>query len=340
MFDNDGQEPVGVNGDDLNAFEAEFFGGSAEPEDKVETVEDADPEIDAGAEEVDENLEEPEDESLENDETEEEDEGDEPEPEPKKNRKTAKERIQELVAERRAEEQARLAVEQRLAELEARLAQVKSPKEESPAQQTEEGPQAPDPDAVDEQGELIYPMGEFDPRYVADLTRFQFRQELEASRAEEARQAAERQAQENQERLLETWEVKMIEAEVGLPDLREKISVLDSEFRSLEPKYGAYLAETIMNMDNGPEILYYLAENVDEAQKIVASGPVGAAVALGRIDGLMAKAEREDKEKRNKKRVSAAPEPPVTSRGTASARIASADTDDLAAFEKEFFQKR
>jgi hypothetical protein len=49
-----------------------------------------------------------------------------------------------------------------------------------------------------------------------------------------------------------------------------------SVFSGIEPSYGEYLAATIMGADNGPEVMYYLSQNIGEAQKIVASGPAAA----------------------------------------------------------------
>lgn len=335
-----------VDMDDQEAFEKHFF-----------QLEDAD-EVDEEAEEVAEN----EDDSLATDddkdadeeeietdsEDEDEDEEDEPEveakkPEPKPKSKAQK-RIEELVTEARvaqrerdAEKRERELLERRLVDLEART-KVTDDKSDIRKQLPKE---APDPDAENEKGDAVYPLGEFDPTFIRDLTRFTIEQETAKARVEaEAREAAQKQAQAQNE-LTVQWNEKVTKAEEELPDLREKLVDLSTAFTSVEPAYGEYLATTLMSCDNGPEVMYYLSQNIGEAQKIVASGPFAATLAIAKLDAKLAKAPVvEDEEKRNKKRVSDAPPIPVNrTRGKGGQFTTSPDTDDLDAFEKVFFKK-
>jgi hypothetical protein len=82
---------------------------------------------------------------------------------------------------------------------------------------------------------------------------------------------------------------------------------MDTAFAGIDPGYGEFLAATIMSCDNGPQIMYYLSQNIGEAQKIVASGASAATFALARLDAKFDKPATE--EKRNKK-PSAAPAAP------------------------------
>jgi hypothetical protein len=325
----DGNETVS---EDLDTFSAEFF-GSAKPVEEVEVVE----EVEDTTEEVEaEEGETPEAEDTEEEDAEEESE-DEPEvEEPKKVRKTAKDRIQELANERRQERDARIAAETRLADLEAKLAKSQEKDSTAAPQKAATAQEAPDPDATDDAGELLYPLGEFDPKYVADLTKHLFRQEAEAAKAEAAKEAETKKAEAEYNERVGNWETKLSETEEALPDLRDKLVTLDTTFSNLDPQYGNYLAEAIMGMERGPEVLYYLADNLDEAQKIVASGPVAAIIALGRLEGIMTSPA----EKRNEKRVSKAPTPPTSTKGVGVAKGPSGDTDDLDAFEREFFRRK
>lgn len=325
MSDNtDGN--VTVSEDNLDAFSDEFFGSAKQEEvtEEAEVVEDTTEAEDT--EETDVSEAENEDES---------EEEVEPDPEPVKTRKTAKDRIQELATQKNEEREARIAAEARLKALEEQLAKLDKKEEKAAAPQNAAKDGAPDPDATDDAGELVYPLGEFDPKYIADLTKHLFRQEAEAAKAAAAKEAEAEKAKSEFDTLTANWETRLTETEVDLPDLRDKLATLDATFSDVEPEYGAYLAEAIMNMERGPEVLYYLADNIGEAQKIVASGPVAAIIALGRLEGIMSvPAEKRDEQKR----VSKAPAPPSSTKGTGVAK--SVDIEDLDAFEAEFFRRK
>jgi hypothetical protein len=326
-----------VDMDDLDKFSNIFFGTGKEPvpEEKEEPKEDLEVEDDSLATEEDEDA----DEGLEGSEEDEgEEEVEEEKPLPKKNRKSAKERIEELVArervaerERDAERAQRLALEQRLATLEAQT------KVAPPVQEQPETAGPPNPNALNDKGEPVYPLGEFDPSFVRDLTRFTVAEETKAfeTRQAQAQEAARLQAE--QATMRQNWEAKVAEVEKELPDYREKIGSLTSAFGNLDPQYGEYLANTLMQCANGPEIMYYLSQNIGEAQRIVASGPFAATLEIGR---LQAKLERSTEGSQSNKKISEAPPPPSDrTRGRGGQFAVRPDTDDLDAFEKEFFRK-
>jgi len=93
-------------------------------------------------------------------------------------------------------------------------------------------------------------------------------------------------------------------------------------------------------MDKGPDVLYYLSNHPEEANSIVNSGAQKATLALGRIESRFLKSEQDAP----KPKLTKAPAPPprgAQARGTNGAYIAVApDTDDLDAFEQEFFKPR
>lgn len=326
---DDNTNPVDIS-DDLDAFSNAFFGKEAPKEETPEPVKE---------EEESEKEDTTEEDSLatNEDEDEEQEEEEEEKPQPKK-RKSAQERINELTAKAREAERRAEEAERRLREKEAQKEEVKD-KEPAPVKTEVSG--APDPDALNDKGEALYPLGEFDPKYIRDLTKFTIEQEkLEMKREMEAeRQRAEMEAAEAEIR--ETWIDNVAEAEKEIPDLREKISSLGETFADIEPAYGDFLAATIMSMEYGPEIMYHLATNIGEAQKIVASGPAAAALALGRLEATIGFQKEQKEVKRNMTKVSKAPEPPAaTVRGSGGKFAVSPDTDDLDAFEREFFKRR
>jgi hypothetical protein len=83
--------------------------------------------------------------------------------------------------------------------------------------------------------------------------------------------------------------------------------------------------------------MYYLSQNIGEAQKIVASGPAAATLEIGRLEAQLTKPKQEERE--SNKRVSKTPPPPeVRTRGSGGRFSVRPDTRDLAAFKREFFK--
>jgi hypothetical protein len=340
----DSNTPVDIS-DNLDEFENLFF--EREAEEPADTVEEevVEKEVD---EIEDDTLATEEDEDAESDEDEDEEDGEEeeeepePEPQPKKNRKSAKERIEELVAKNREAERREAELIRRLESLEARSKEVKS-EEEAPKALREQLPaEAPNPDALGEDGEPLYALGEFDPKYIRDLTKFTIEQETKAAREAAEREAAQREVEESRKEIETAWVEKLEKAEAEMPDIRENLRNMTETFSHVEPAYGEYLAMTIMSSEYGPHIMYYLSQNIGEAQKIVASGPAAATLALGRLEAKFASVPKEREEpKRNTKRMSKAAEPPEgRTRGHGGKFSTAPDTDDLDAFEREFFGKK
>ena len=332
--------------DNLETFENEFYGkNEAESEEVVEdtdadavaTDEDKDAPVGDDDDEAneasdDDDDDDSEDEDKEDDDSEDEDEEEEEQPVQKKgrNRKSFQERIDELTKRAYEAERREIEILRRLEEKEAREREVS--KEEPLKEQLPQG--APDPDALDKDGEPLYPLGRFDPDYIADFTKFTLdaefakRQEVEQQR----RAAAELQAA--QAELQAEWNQKLETAKEDNPEILEDIQELVDTFSGIEPTYGEYLAMTIMQCENGPQILEYLSQNIGEAQEIVASGPAAATRSIGKLEALLARKE----EKRNAKLVSdAAPPPEKVTRGRKGQRTVRPDTDNLEDFEKLFY---
>ena len=333
-----------TNDVDLDSFSAELFGReNAQPETTNSEEEESENTEVIDADESDEDTQETTDEEddtldTENEESEEdEEEGDnEPAPKPKKKNRF-QERIDEIVKER---EEAR----RELAEIRAELENLKKPSEEQKKDSKPE-PTAevsgPSPDDTNEDGSEKYPLGEFDPSYIRDLTRHVLKQEqMEREKEKEARQAEEAE-QVALQKAQEEWSNKLAPAAERYPDFMEKGQELITDLESkISPEYSAYLSNVIMEMDYGPDVLYYLANNPDEAMSIVSSGAKKATGALYRLEAKFVDADLEKKTARPK--VSKAPAPPShMNKGSASVKTkVPADTDDLSAFENEFFQKR
>jgi hypothetical protein len=332
---------------DLNAFEKDFYNKADEkkpvetdetPEDEVEDTGDDAPAPDEDTDADNESDEDPD--AEEESEDEEQDDDSEPEPKAKgKGKKSFQERINELTRKAREEERAKIAEQQEKQALLARLEALekslnKDTKSESVKENLPQG--APSPDQVNEDGEPKYPLGEFDPSFIRDLTKFTIEEERKAAKEAEAKEAEVKAVEDAKNELKVSWNTKVDEFEEEVPEIREHIADLVDSFQNLDPSYGEYLAMTIMSSDVGPQIMEYLSQNIGEAQKIVGSGPTAATLAIGRLEAKLARPAQD--EKPNKK-VSAAPEPPVKTTKGRSPTPVRGDTEDLSAFEKAFYNK-
>lgn len=310
--------------DDLDAFSVDFFGQKpAEPEstktgaEQEETTEAEVEETEAQETEVD---------------PEEDLEAELKEEPPKK--KTVQDRINELVRQR---EDTKREADAQLAALRKEFEDYKKSQTVSDQPKTAE----PNPADVNADGTPKYELGEFDPQYIRDLTRYTFTQERERAAAEAAQQQQATAQEQAQVTLQTEWNSKVEAATVEYPDFVEKGQEMLANFSNLDQNYAAYLSNVLMSMEKGPDVLYYLSNNPAEAVKIVNSGAQKATLALGRIEAKFIEADLA--KQAAKPKVSKAPDPPprkVQARGTNGAFISVApDTDDLQAFETEFFRR-
>lgn len=328
------ENSVDQNDIDLDTFSADFFGQSnATPQEEAnsEASEEGitdDANINDDTVDTQEGDDTPDDVKDEDEDGEQSEEIDD-EPKPKQTR--AQERIEELNRKYREEQRQREALEARLAALEQKG------KTEAPAH-VDVTDTAPHPDDKNEDGTDKYPLGEYDPAFIRDQVTHAFEQKHQELLARE-QEEADRQEQEDQRAQLQAeWNDKLVPARERYPDFQEKGQNLVSAFEGIDPNYGEYLTTTLMNMEFGPDVLYYLANNMDEAHKIVQSGAAKATVALGRLEAKFAFANEEKQKARPK--VSQAPTPPPANRGSAVAKPSiEADTDNLDDFEREFFKK-
>lgn len=310
-----------VDIDNLDTFSSEFFGQNKEKpaETKVEVEQEEEP---AEVKETEAQTDEEDEAELQ-----------EEVKDPPKKKATVQDRINELVAQR---EEARREAAAEIAKVRQEFEDFK--KSQTPATEQVAEAAEPAPDAVDKDGNPIYALGEFDPQYIRDLTRFTLNQERAKVEAETAESQRQNAANEQQQALQTGWNAKVTEATTEHPDFVEKGQALLNGFNDLPPAYAGYLTNILMSMDKGPDVLYYLSNHPEEAREIVNSGAQKATLALGRIESQFIKGEQEAP----KPKISKAPAPPQErARGTNGAFISVApDTDDLDSFSAEFFRKK
>lgn len=329
--ENTNVEPVET---DLDTFSAEFFGQNKAPTEQASSEEDKEDEPESDANKDEDTHADADDTSApdNDDETgEDTDSTNEDAPKPKKNR--FQERIDEFTAKTRDLER----------KLEAALAELdkKDTKPEPTPKKEQVADTSPKPTDTNEDGTEKYPLGEFDPTYIRDLMKHTLAEESAARKVQEKREAEQRAMDEAQASLQASWNEKLAPAKERYPDFQEVGEKMLSTFEGIDEAYGEYLTTTIMEMDYGPDVFYYLASNLDEATKIVQGGPKKATIALGRLEAKFADADAEKQKARP--RVSKAPAPPPQNKGSDVAKpsIRGDEKDlNLDDFAREFFKKR
>lgn len=340
----------GTTEQSLEDFAAELFGGSdAAPDNaKSEEATEEDAEVNGESEEDtldtqtdDDNVVSEDDDTLAQDEDDEAEEGDEESSSKPKKKNRFQERIDELTAARREAERK---ADEKIAAMQRELEEIRQKFEGSKDKPTEKEPEsgselrAPQKDDVDANGKPKYPLGEYDPKFMRDTVEHMFA-EREAQAKQQEKLTAEQRAQQEARAALQTqWNTKLDDARERYPDFQTKGEQMLTVFEGIDEQYGDYLTTTLMEMENGPDVFYYLASNVEEAQAIVAQGAKKATMALAKLDAQLGST---DKPRQPTRRVSAAKTPPPQNKGSAVAKPRVApDTDDLGAFEKELFRKK
>jgi hypothetical protein len=324
--------------DNLDLFSAELFGESTadtsdtakseEVEDVTETVDDAPEEEDTHS--ADDGATD-EDEAEEVEDSEETDSDSDNKP---KGKNRYQERINELTAKARQAERER-------DELKKALEQKNSPPEPEPKKPEQVAATTtgePKPTDKTEDGKDKYPLGEFDPRFLKDTVQFMLNQQ-EAERAAEAQRIAEQQkAYEERSSLQESWNTKLVDAQERYPDFHDKGEQMLSVFEGIDEQYGQYLTDTLMEMDAGPDVFYYLSNHLDEAQEIVNAGPRKATIALAKLEAQLVGTT---KPKGPSVRTTKAPPPPPRVKGSSVSKPSVAlDSDDLDSFSRELFRRK
>jgi hypothetical protein len=307
-------EPTEIAGDtdDLEAFEKLFMGTKApEKVTEPEEIEQDDTPVETEIPE-DKTPEDKPDEEVNKEEK------------PKKN--PVQERINKLVTERENERR-------RVQELEAKLAELQK-QPEKPAVVPPAQYDGPKPDDKLDDGSDKYPLGEFDPQYIRDMARHTIDKEWTTRKEQEAKETAQKQEQAQRDALQSQWSEKMNTFSTEVDDFFDKTVELEETFGGLDPQYADYLVQTIKTLDHGPQVLYYFANHLDEAQKFVKMGALPATLALGEINAMFRGNTRQET------KVSKAPPPPQVNKGTKATQVVAADTDDLDAFSKLFYKKR
>lgn len=258
-----------------------------------------------------------------------ENESSEDEQPPKKINKVQK-RINEVLAKER---EARDRADRLQRELDA-LTNARNTEDPNPTP-TPSSVKGPSPDDINPDGTDKYPLGEFDPNYLRDLNRAIIEEEWSARKAQEAKELSQRQEQEARAAIHQDWVSKLDPFVEQHEDFIEKTLELEDTFSGLDAGYSDYLVQTIKSLDHGPEVLYYFANNLDEAKKFVKMGYGQATLALGEINAMFKGTTKKEVAK-----ISAAPIPPQINKGSKTRVVVRGDEDDLDAVAKLLFKRK
>lgn len=169
-------------------------------------------------------------------------------------------RIGKLLAEKRA-------AEQRAEDAERRLAPGSQP-----AKEQAQPPAAPQP----QMGKPVSASFETYEAYVEALTDWKVEQ---SNAARSQREAAQKTA--------ENWKTRSADARTAHPDYDQVLAEAEST------PISRAMHETIAESDLGPELVYFLAKNPDDAARIAKLPPLAAAREIGKLEAtLSAKPEK------------------------------------------------
>jgi len=191
-------------------------------------------------------------------------------PEERKQNPKLEKRFSEITKQREAarqeaqrEREAREALEARLRDLEAKVAP------QAPAKVDEE----PKPDQFTDAFEYAKALAEWS---------------AEQALLNRDKQEAERKANEERQKLIQSWQTKLEQAKATLPDYEEMIASSDVVVND-------DIRDAILESDVGPQILYHLAENPEIAKKITGGSTRQALRELGKLEARLEAKQPETK---------------------------------------------
>lgn len=141
----------------------------------------------------------------------------------------------------------------------------------------------PEPDAKDT---AKYPEGQYDPKFIKDLTswqnwkdRFEARQQDEADREKQRRDEAQRTEKASRRTLEKGWMDRVAGIEEAHPEIHEAIDNVGPLLTVSNQ------ADMVMEAERGPEIILYMHEHPEETMKVAQHGTPGAVARyIGKIE--------------------------------------------------------
>jgi hypothetical protein len=245
--------------------------------------------------------------------------------EEKKGRSTA-DRIKKLTAEKKAAERAAAEVVSLRAEIEAlKKAATPSALTETPKTDNNTASGAPDP--------AKYQYGELDPQFMRDTAKFEAQALISEFRESQRRESeATQQADAAQREAAALREKAESINKAGVAKFNDFEEVVVEAAKRGEYTLTKEMFELATETDAPADVLYHLASNPDEAELVASLPYAKQALWFGKMQAKFAAPPPA--------KVPKAPPPLATpTRGSGGRYEVPDDTDDLAAFERKFFQR-
>jgi len=123
---------------------------------------------------------------------------------------------------------------------------------------------------------------EVEPKPEQFTDAFEYAKALAEYSAEQAlrnrdKQEAERKANEERQKLVQSWQKKLEVTKAEFPDYEDMVASADVQ---VSPE----IRDAILESEVGPRILYHLAENIEEARQIAEMPMISALRAIGKLE--------------------------------------------------------
>lgn len=247
-------------------------------------------------------------------------------------KKTVQERINEVTRARREAERRAEAAEAELQRL--RSAQPQPPAQQPPVQQPSQEVDPDEPKADD------FEYGELDPRYIRALATHEAKKQFDELRRQDAKAWEERAQKEHHEANRAKFETLIERGSKVHEDFYEKVVIGSEEGRW---PMSEHIGQMALDSEIGNDILYHLATNPEEADRVFRSSPVEQARYFGKLEAKFSAGQAAasgDESGKPAPKTPKAPPPVEQARGAGGRFQASADTDDFLAFEQRANSER
>lgn len=146
--------------------------------------------------------------------------------------------------------------------------------------------------------------------YTEALTDWKAEEAVRRYAAEQETKAKERDAQTEKQREQAEFQKREQDFADSVEDYEEVTSIAIGTLRQAPGPGSASIGQALFASECGPELLYYLGQNPDEAKRIAQLSPARAMMALGQLEARLAEQEEEKgEETRTPPPVSTAPKP-------------------------------
>lgn len=129
-----------------------------------------------------------------------------------------------------------------------------------------------------------YPQGQYDRAYLKDQARWEARQEYAQQRQADDDRRAKAYGEQTARQQAAAWDAKVAKVRAETPDW-------ETRFKPTTP-FNMAVMPWLAQQDDGPQVLLYLSDHQDLAQRLVALPPISVIAELGKIQARLEAASR------------------------------------------------